>query len=147
MTKTFVIPEDEYIADGILTDFAGNWPILNEGVITVYVDDILQVLTTDYTILPGWGEDGGIVRFNVAPANLAVVLIKRQTPITQDVDFVAFEAFPADVVEGVFDKMTMIMQECCLTEQTGASLVLSFNGRVGHVIADCDDYDTCYGSL
>jgi hypothetical protein len=49
--------------------------------------------------------------FNEAPAAADSIIIFRQTPITQQVDYVDFEPFPADTHEFQLDKDTRILQE------------------------------------
>lgn len=64
-----------YTGDGAQTDFTVSWDYIQDSHINVYLDNVLQTITTHYTI-----PSTGIIRFATAPYNGAVVEIRRNTP-------------------------------------------------------------------
>ena len=86
--------------------------ILDEGDLTVYVDDVLQAISTDYEV-SGVGLDaGGNVTFIAAPAEGAVILITKDgIEFTQGTDYVENDSFPAEAHEDALDKLTGIAQK------------------------------------
>ena len=54
--------------------------------------------------------DGNWV-LNVTGGSAAEIKVWRETPITQEVDYNPYDAFPAESHEGALDKLTMIAQE------------------------------------
>jgi hypothetical protein len=75
------------------------------------VEDVLKTLGTDYSLTGAGNPLGGTVTFNTAPASGHKILILRDTPLTQEVDYVANDAFPAETHEQALDKLTMLAQE------------------------------------
>ena len=86
--------------------------ILDEGDLTVYVDDVLQAISTDYEV-SGVGLDaGGNVTFVAAPAEGAGILITKDgIEFTQGTDYVENDSFPAEAHEDALDKLTGIAQK------------------------------------
>ena len=76
---------------------------------TLGVNDVL-VIDTDYTVTGGSSSSGTVT----LTSNLAVgelLTIQRQTVLTQEVDYVANDRFPAEAHEGALNKLTLITQE------------------------------------
>jgi len=70
-----------------------------------------SVLTTEWT-MTGIGEDaGGIVTLNVPLEVAILVSLIREVDPTQEVDYQAFDAFPAETHEKALDKLTMLSQQ------------------------------------
>lgn len=127
MTTQVNIPYIYLEADGSITTFAYSFPIVENKDLLVRVDDVLQVEYSDYT-LENVTEDGGEVEFTEAPADGAVVLIRRQTTMTQNVDYESGEPFPAETHEWNLDKITYILQELLQgLLDDGSGGVLSFD--------------------
>ena len=63
-----------YAGTGAQVDFGFSIPYISSSDVEVYEDGVLQVLTTDYT----W-FNSTTIRFNVAPASAAVILLQRAT--------------------------------------------------------------------
>ena len=63
----------------------------------------------EYELVDYNPDHGGTMVFYVAPTG--TVLIYRQTPITQQIDYVEGEPFPSDTHEFGCDKDTRILQE------------------------------------
>ena len=77
------------------------------------------VLTTDYTV-SGAGSASGTVTLTRPLLTGEKLTILRNVPLTQDADYVAGDAFPAETHERALDKLTMITQQ--LAEQAGRSI-------------------------
>jgi hypothetical protein len=82
----------------------------------------LKTLTTDYTVGAGPWPTGGLVTMVVAPAVGEQLLIKREVSVTQLVDYITADTFPAETHEAALDKLTMIAQQ--LGEKIGRTLTL-----------------------
>lgn len=100
-----------YTGNGSTTAFATGFYFLEASHLLVYVSDSLKTLGSDYTVTGAGNPSGGTVTFLAAPALGASVLIVRQTPLTQEVDYVTGDAFPAETHERALDKLTMQAQE------------------------------------
>jgi hypothetical protein len=73
--------------------------------------ETVQVLNSNYTVTCAGSNTGGNVVFGVAPAAGNTVFIRRELPLTQEVDYVPNDPFPADTHEAALDKLTMLIQQ------------------------------------
>lgn len=90
-------------------------------VIKVGTTQTVLVLNTDYTVTGAGVEAGGSVILTGTDTDPAdVITIKRSVPITQLVDYVYNDRFPAETHERALDKLTMLCQ--FLQEQAERSL-------------------------
>lgn len=71
----------------------------------------VKVLTTDYTLVGAGVPSGGGLTFGVAPTNGHRITIMRVVPLTQLLDYVNNDAFPADTHEQALDRLTMVCQQ------------------------------------
>ena len=115
MTVAVDLNRAELNANGSLTAFNFNFAYSAADQIKVYVVDAsdnaaLQSLTTDYTLSATSGSSG-TVTFGTPPANNTKVLILRQAPFTQSVDYQNNDALDAETLEGAFDKLTFQTQQ------------------------------------
>ena len=78
---------------------------------TVGEVDIPQVLGVDYTVTGALNPSGGSITMASAPATGTKLTIYRQVPLTQLVDYVANDSFPAETHETALDKLTMLCQQ------------------------------------
>lgn len=85
--------------------------------------ETVKVLNTDYTVTGAGVSSGGTVTLTSAPAVGVTVVITRDVPQTQDVDYQPNDPFPAQTHELALDKLTMEVQQ--LQEQITRSLKLS----------------------
>jgi len=86
--------------------------ILNEDDLTVYSDDVLKTIGTDYTVSGVGVATGGNVTFVAAQSTGTSVLITKDgVEFTQDTDYVENDAFPAAAHEDALDKLTNIAQK------------------------------------
>lgn len=107
MTVSSTASRIAYTGNGSTTAFAFAWRFLATTDIAVYVDGTLQ--STGYSVSsPG---ASGTVTFVTAPANGASVVIRRATAQTQETDYVANDAFSADVTELAFDRAMLAAQD------------------------------------
>jgi hypothetical protein len=77
------------------------------------VSGVSSVLTlgTDYSVSGAGDEAGGSITFTGAATSAGnAITIKRSVPITQLVDYVYNDRFPAETHERALDKLTMICQ-------------------------------------
>lgn len=101
--------------NGITTSFAYPYYFLEAShlvaVLTVDGEDQEPfILNTDYTVTGVLNPAGGAINFGVAPAAGTKLTIYRNVPITQLVDYVVDDNFPAETHEQALDKLTMICQ-------------------------------------
>ena len=116
MTISTTTSRISYNGNGVTTVFAFPYRFLANGDLVVLAVsaagvETVKTLTTDYT-LTGAGDDaGGSVTMLVAPASGTRLVIYRNTPITQETDYISGDPFPAETHERALDRLTMIAQE------------------------------------
>lgn len=117
MTVHSEIPLVRYVGNDTTTDFSFTWTSMEHLDIYVVVNDVLLEAGIDYELTDyktGYGPDddgGGVIVFVTPPAATDNILIYRQTPITQEVDYLETQPFPAETHESQLDKDTLILQE------------------------------------
>jgi len=111
MTVNVEIPFVKYIGNGITTDFTFRWSCDDANENYVKQDGVLLKEGVEYELEDFTIEFGGAMVFNIAPSVNSEILLYRQTPITQQVDYVEAEPFQAETHEGQMDKDTRILQE------------------------------------
>ena len=99
-----------YTGDGFVTVFAYPFLVFEAAHLMAYVDDVL-IDPGQYTV-DGLGQaNGGNVTFNTAPgAGLSVVLL-REVPNTQLIDYQPFDPFPSETHERALDLAAMGRQQ------------------------------------
>lgn len=76
------------------------------------VADYVMVLNTDYTLTGAGDEDGGTLTTIATNMQVGdIITIKRDIAITQTVNYVYNDRFPAETHERALDKLTMIVQQ------------------------------------
>jgi Collagen triple helix repeat (20 copies) len=103
-----VIPHQDYTGDGIQKTFPYPWRILAANDLVVTIND---VLTTAYTVAGVNQPSGGTITFTTAPASGALIVIERHTPVTQLLDYISNDNFPAESHEYGLDKLTILLQD------------------------------------
>jgi hypothetical protein len=68
-------------------------------------------LGTDYTVTGADDDAGGTVTCVSAPASGARLVIYRSVDITQEVDYITGDSFPAETHERALDRLTMVAQQ------------------------------------
>jgi hypothetical protein len=112
MTVSTTDTEASYTADGVQTNFTFAFVVQLAGDIDVYVDGV--ELVSGVTVNVNADQEaspGGSVDITPAPADQAVVKVKRDTPITQLTDYDAYGPFPSQTHEAGLDKRTLVEQE------------------------------------
>jgi len=108
MTVPVQIPYNSLVGDGSITTFVFTFGLVENYDLVVAVDGTVVLEYSDYTI-ENLTDDGGEVEFIDAPEG--DILILRRTTMTQQVDYVSGEAFPAETHEWNLDKIVYILQE------------------------------------
>jgi hypothetical protein len=110
MTVSSQTSRIEQLGDGTTTAFAVNFYFLENSDLKVFVNGVLQTITTNYTVTGAGNPAGGTVTFVSAPANGVEVVIFRDPALTQGLDYIDNDPFPAESHERGLDKLTMIAQ-------------------------------------
>src|SRR3972149_1034367 len=102
MTVSAQVPLIEYVGNGITVAFAYPFRILEPGHLKVFLDGVQQ--SSGFTVSGTDEPNGGNVTFAVAPVSGVEVLLARQVARDQLVDYLPFDAFPAETHERALDK-------------------------------------------
>ncbi len=112
MTLSTTTTEVSYTADGIQVDFPFNFQTQLVSDIVVYADGVeivvgvIVTLNADQEVSPG-----GNVNITPAPADQILIKVGRIVPLTQQVDYAAYDPFPAETHEDALDKGMMASQQ------------------------------------
>lgn len=128
------------VGTGSTNTFYFNAPVKDLDGLAVYTyDTTTQIQTTqtrggggtyDYTIAINPSTEFATITLNTAPPATVRVVILRDINITQEVDYVEGDPFPAETHEGALDKLTLIAT--MLQEQSDRSLkVIESSATVG----------------
>ncbi len=85
--------------------------------------ETVKTLTTDYTVSGAGNPSGGSITLGTAPASGVTVVVTRNVPQTQLVDYQPNDPFPATTHEQALDQLTMEVQQ--LQEQVTRAIKLS----------------------
>jgi hypothetical protein len=129
MTISSTTNRVEQAGNDVTVDIPFPYYFLADADLKVYVDDVLQTITTDYTVTGAGVGAGGTVSMHVAPATGETAVVFRDPAITQTKDWVENDPDPAEQKEEGFDLLTMICQR--LSEQIGRSFVLADSDTSG----------------
>jgi len=110
MTLNLEVPYITYEGDGSKTLFTFDFSLTEEPDFYLSIDGEGQTRYSDYDLQNVTDTGGEIVMFT-APADGALVQLYRRTNITQQVDYLQYEAFPAETHEANLDKIVRILQE------------------------------------
>lgn len=105
-----------YTGNGVTTAFAFPYKFLQEEDLVVVKRTIADgtetvlTLTTNYTTTGEGSDVGGTVTLLVAPSSAYEIVIYNDPDATQEVNLEENDSQPAEVVEGAFDKLTILMQ-------------------------------------
>lgn len=108
MTISSTATRASYTGNAVTTAFSAPFAYLSTGEVKVYLDGVLQ--STGYTVSAAPAASG-TVTFSSAPGTGVKVVVTRATAKTQNIDYVANDAFAADVTEGGFDRAMLAAQD------------------------------------
>ncbi len=116
MTVSSSTNKVSYSGNGSLTTFAYSFKIFDQSDLTVILraadgTETTQTITTHYTVSGVGSASGGNVVFGSAPASGVTVVIIREQPLTQGLDLVANDPFPAESLEEALDKLVFMSQK------------------------------------
>ncbi len=102
--------------NGVAVNFTYPFKIDDQADLLVYLKSgsvfVLKTLGTDYSVSGVRNPSGGTVTFTVAPASATGnVRFLRRTALTQLVDYITNDDFPAEIHEAALDKLTMAVQD------------------------------------
>ncbi len=135
----------ETTGDGSTTSFLCAFPVMRLADIWVYVDDVLQTANRDYSITGAVKNDrnsidaGWSVVFTEAPADEAVVYIRRKTPRHNSNKLYKGDKFSLPVFENNYDNITMMYQEL------GGLIIDGYQGPIAENIPPQDYNPTLSG--
>ena len=116
MTVSSSTSKVSYSGNGSLTTFAYSFKIFDQDDLTVILraadgTETVKTITTHYTVTGVGSASGGNVVFGSAPASGVTVVILREQPLTQGLDLVANDPFPAESLEEALDKLVFMTQK------------------------------------
>lgn len=117
-----ITPRIQYTGDGSQTVFTYPFPIFADADMEVYEDTTLKTLTADYTVSGAGDSNGGDVTFITAPANQAVVTLRRQMAIKRTTDFQESGEFRAKVINDELDITAAGLQQVEIEAKRGLKL-------------------------
>ena len=130
MTVSTTIIKSSHNGNGSTTTFAYNFKIFADTDLVVIIrsstgTETTKTLTTHYTVAGAGDASGGSITFTSGniPASGETVVIRRNVPQTQAIDYIANDPFPAETNEEGLDRSTMIAQQ--ISEATDRSIKLS----------------------
>ena len=116
MTVSSATNKVSYNGNGSQTVFAYGFKIFDEDDLTVIIrnasgGETTQTITTNYTVSGVGNTSGGNVTMVSAPASTETITIIREQPLTQGLDLVPNDPFPATLVEDTLDKLTFMVHQ------------------------------------
>ena len=130
MTVSTTIIKSSHNGNGSTTTFAYNFKIFADSDLVVIIrsstgTETTKTLTTHYTVSGAGDASGGSITVTTGytPASGETVVIRRNVPQTQAIDYIANDPFPAETNEEGLDRSTMIAQQ--ISEATDRSIKLS----------------------
>ena len=130
MTISSTTVKNSYSGDGSTTTFAYTFKIFQDSDIQVIIrssngTETIKTITTHYTVTGAGVASGGSVIFTSGniPTSTQTVVLRRNIPQTQSIDYIANDPFPAESHEEGLDRATMAIQQ--LQEEVTRSIKLS----------------------
>lgn len=115
MTVSTEVDHNDYVGNGVTTQFPYTFRVFKKSDLVVTVLDLSQnmttlILDTDYTVSGAGGYTGGNVTLSSPLTSGWKISITRVLPVTQETDLRNQGKFFAEVHENAFDKLTMLIQ-------------------------------------
>jgi hypothetical protein len=130
MTISSTTVRNSYSGDNSTTTFSYTFKIFADSDIQVIIrstdgTETTKTITTHYTVTGAGASGGGSVIFTSGniPTSTQTVVLRRNIPQTQAIDYIANDPFPAESHEEGLDRATMAIQQ--LQEELTRSLKLS----------------------
>ena len=131
MTVSTTTIKNAYSGNGSATAFNYTFKVFSTSELKVYIRttatgaETLKTIDTHYTVSGVGDTGGGTVTFTSGnvPASTEVVVLLRDTALTQATDYVENDPFPASSHENALDKLTHQMQE--ITDSLNRSFKVS----------------------
>jgi len=131
MTVSSTTVKNSYSGNGSTTQFAYGYKIFADSDLQVIIRvnstgvETVKTLTTHYTVAGAGDASGGSITFTSGniPASGETVVIIREVPQTQAIDYIANDPFPAESHEEGLDRATMTTQQ--VQEELDRSIKLS----------------------
>jgi hypothetical protein len=131
MTVSTTIIKNFHNGNGSTTNFAYQFRILEDTDLLVIIRtnstgaEATKTLSTHYTVAGAGDASGGSITFTGGniPASGETVVIRRNVPQTQAIDYIANDPFPAETHEEGLDRGTMVAQQ--VAEESDRSIKLS----------------------
>jgi hypothetical protein len=130
MTISSTTVKNSYSGDSTTTTFTYTFKIFADSDIQVIIrsstgTETTKTITTHYTVTGAGNSGGGSVIFTGGniPVTGQTVLLRRNIPQTQAIDYIANDPFPAESHEEGLDRSTMAIQQ--LQEEVTRSIKLS----------------------
>jgi hypothetical protein len=131
MTVSSTTVKNSYSGNGSTTQFAYGYKIFADTDLIVIIRtdstgaETVKTLTTHYTVAGAGDASGGSITFTTGntPASGQTVVIIREVPQTQAIDYIANDPFPAESHEEGLDRATMTTQQ--VQEELNRSIKLS----------------------
>ena len=130
MTVSSTTVKNSYSGNGSTTQFAYTFKIFANSDLQVIIrsstgTETTKTLTTHYTVAGAGDASGGSITFTSGntPASGETVVIRRNVPQTQAIDYIANDPFPAETHEEGLDRATLVAQQ--ISEEADRSIKLS----------------------
>jgi hypothetical protein len=130
MTVSSTTVKDSYSGNDSTTEFTYTFKIFADTDLQVIIrsstgTETVKTLTTHYTVAGAGVAGGGSITFTAGniPATGETVVIRREVPQTQAIDYIANDPFPAESHEEGLDRATMTIQQ--MQEELDRAIKLS----------------------
>ena len=131
-----------YQGNGVATDFGIGFEYSDRSHVNVYVDDA-RVATTEWSF-----ANDATVRLAVAPADGESVVVAREVPFTQPLEFSTGRGHSPQVVEKALDRLTYLAQQNRDTGGDGGTAPAPSGGvTIAEVLAAIDIDETAAEGL
>lgn len=111
------------VAESVLqTSFTVSFEFFSDVDLNVYVDEVLKVITTDYTVTGGDGSTGSITMSVTGASSGSTVVITRSIALERTSDFPTSGPFDIAALNTELDRMIAISAD--YDDNTGRSLIL-----------------------
>lgn len=117
-----------------------NWTfrVFTSAGLAVFVDDVEQTITTDYTITDLGDDDGGTLTFVSGLSAGDIVVIERQVSRARTSDYTQLGAFSANLIDNDLDRIWAALQEDVLRNLQTAVGTTNYDAEGNRIINMAD---------